>query len=344
MRIIDTQTFIDPRMDSLNNYYNSIIGQNPWRALLELRAYHLPMYFTLDKELKIRINNTYRTIDYKIEHKLMTSSVDETLIATCPKCQRNRKLVALGEYEFCVSCWVNTLHHIYALWRSEITWMDKPPLKYFSLEEHLHQSAKVPGYEWFWDVEEWKPLAKLHNIAAMKKDFHFLLQARVHTKVEDVGHSPKKALFASLIGCTKCGVQKFTSNVWTQPANDWDDGTCPNCTPEYTECTRCGSETAPYAMWGMCVDCYVELLDSFMDYDVLTHVTKQYGLLATLLLSVDSTWPAYIRGMLPRHLFKGLMGNRFPRNELMKVQPIDVKSIVQQTIRSKYECSMTRES
>lgn len=93
--------------------------------------------------------------------------------------------------------------------------------------------------------------------------------------------SPKKMLLARELGCLKCGKKlKCTyEDIWVGPEIPFQDGLCDECSfpasdeawnvhPEpfhaphknIPHCLMCNS-TYPYALWGMCINCYYEWLD-----------------------------------------------------------------------------------
>lgn len=320
MRIFDTKYFIDKNRELVHAYYDNLVTDDlrdpsTLRALLELKLYHLPPYFNTSNKVKITLNNLFRktegntVLEYDLLHpnSTITGSCDRE---ACPQCGRHKQLVTLN-HTLCVECWSNLLHKVYSLWKAQITWSDAP-IRYFNLREPFHESTTVPGYEWFWEIEQWKDLTELGNITAMKREFQFILQAYKHKQDTYLAHSPKHTLLATLIGCRNCRTKHNPENIWTEPADNWLDGYCPKCKPKrgiwhnsiyepvgYDECVVCHNLHMPYAMWGMCVECYQNWQDTFLNRELLYELSKKYGTTALLLIRPEIQWVGYIKESLP---------------------------------------------
>jgi hypothetical protein len=185
-------------------------------------------------------------------------------------------------------------------------------------------STTVPGYEWFWDIDVWKDLCELDNITQMKAEFKFILAAYKKKAETCSAYSPKHTLLAHLIGCRNCGKKHPIENVWTSPALGWMDGLCPDCKPKrgiwhnsqyepigYDACQVCHNLHLPYAMWGMCMECYQNWQDTFLNEDVIYATAKQLGTSALLLIRPEVAWINYIKDNLPTsYSRKGGNGDR----------------------------------
>ena len=319
MRIFNTNNFVDKNADYINAYYSLLTegeDQNALRGKLEMKLYHLPSYFgnySKDGLRKVHL------LEYDLTH--MNVALNPIMESSrCEKCLRSKPLTTLAGRSYCTECWLNLLHQLYVLWRSAITWVEKPQLKYFSLREDFYQSERVPGYEWFWDIEVRKDLAELNSLNVMKNEFRFMLSSqrkRVFTS-EVLGHSPKRTLLAHVLGCNSCGTFLEMENPWATSSIGWKDGLCPECEGSrgrwfnssyepigYDECVMCNSIHAPYAIWGMCVDCYSQWQEQYTCYDILLNTARTYGPLTLLLVSHDIAWLRYLREVLPKQFFKG---------------------------------------
>lgn len=318
MRIFDTKYFIDKNRELVRAYYehdNDLRNASTLRALLELKLYHLPPYFETTNKIKIALNNMFRStegntvLEYDLLHPNATIAGQAPRDA-CPKCGRHKQLITLKE-TMCAECWSNLLHTLYSLWKAQVTWTDAP-IRFFNLREAYHESYPVPGYEWFWEIEQWKDLVELGNITAMKQEFRFILQGYKRKQGSYVAHSPKHTLLAHLIGCRSCGAKHQIDTLWTSPADDWLDGFCPKCKPKrgiwhnsqyeplgYDECVVCHNLHLPYAMWGMCVECYTNWQDLYLSPDLLYATAKELGTTALLLIRPEVQWVSYIKNHLP---------------------------------------------
>lgn len=323
MRIFDTKYFIDKNREIVQAYYDNLVTEDmrdpsTLRALLELKLYHLPPYFNTNNKVKIALNNLFRKTEGNtaLEYDLLHPNSVITGVSNrdaCPQCGRHKQLVTLN-HTLCVECWSNLLHKVYTLWKSQITWTQDTGIRFFNLREAYHESYAVPGYEWFWEIEQWKDLVELGNITAMKKEFQFILQAYKHKQDTYLAHSPKHTLLATLIGCRQCKVKHKpeNNNIWTSPAENWLDGYCPKCKPKrgiwhnsiyepvgYDECQVCHNLHMPYAMWGMCAECYQNWQDTFLNRELLYDMAKVYGTTALLLIRPEMQWVGYIKESLP---------------------------------------------
>lgn len=321
MRIFDTKYFIDKNRDQVMAHYDAILTDDltdpaTLRALLELKMYHLPPYFNTSQKAKVMLNNMFRSTDGNtvIEYDLLhaNSTIHGSIAReTCPRCGRHKQLVTMNK-TMCVDCWAHLLHTLYSLWHSQVTWIDAP-IRYFNLRETYHESYAVPGYEWFWELEQWKDLVELGNITAMKNEFRFILQAYKRKTDTYESHSPKRTLLAHLMGCTMCGTKlELNTSIWDTTAEGWMDGVCPSCVPHrgiwhnsqyepvgYNECYHCLNLHLPYAMWGICVECYSHWQDRYLNPDILFSTAKELGTLALLLIRPDHAWVNYVRNNLP---------------------------------------------
>lgn len=321
MRIFDTKYFIDKHRELVAAYYANLITDDlrdpgTLRALLECKMYHLPAYFLTELRTKIALNNMFRktegntVLEYDLLHP-NASLQGQCHRDACPQCGRKKQLITL-DHTLCVECWGNLFHRLYSLWRAQITWTQDVPLRYFNLREDFHESRPVPGYEWFWDLEQWKDLCDMGHITAAKKEFTFLLQGYKHKQDTYMAHSPKHTLLATLIGCRQCKIKFEPKTIWTDPADLWLDGYCPACKPKrgiwhnsvyepigYDHCTVCGDMHLPYAMWGMCVECYQHWQDEYLEPALLFETAKRLGTTALLLIRPEVQWVSYIKENLP---------------------------------------------
>lgn len=321
MRIFDTKYFIDRNRELIQAYYGNLITDDlhdptTLRALLECKMYHLPAYFLTDLKTKVTLNNLFRktegntVLEYDLLHP-NASLQGQSRREACPQCGRHKQIVTLNR-SLCVECWSNLILKIHSLWKAQITWIENPHIRYFNLRETFHESRPVPGYEWFWEIEQWKDLCELASITEVKREFAFLLQAYKHKQDTYLAHSPKHTLLAHLIGCRQCKTHHKIDTIWTSPADNWLDGYCPNCKPKrgvwhnsqyepigYNACVECGNMHLPYAMWGMCVECYQHWQDKFLDPDKLFNTARDIGTTALLLVRPEIQWVSYIKDNLP---------------------------------------------
>lgn len=357
MRIFDTKYFIDKHRELISAYYAALITDdlhdpNTLRALLECKMYHLPAYFLTDVKTKVALNNLFRktegntVLEYDLLHP-NASLQGQSLRDACPQCGRHRQLITLHK-TLCVECWSNLIVKVHSLWKSQITWCDAP-LQYFNLRKPFHESTLVPGYEWFWTLDQWKDLCELNSISEMKREFAFILQGYKHRQDSSLSHSPKHTLMAHLIGCRQCGVRHPIDTVWTSPADGWLDGYCPNCKPRrgiwhnspyepigYNDCAVCHNLHLPYAMWGFCVECYQHWQDRYLDPERLFATAKAIGTTALLLIRPEVQWVSYIKDNLPTSYSR-----KRASDELVEWKPrtaagrheINVKSLVQYKIQ-----------
>lgn len=327
MRIFDTKYFIDKNRALVKAYYEHALGEgnmlegSTLRALLELKMYHLPPYFDTNIKTKSILNNLFRStegntsLEYDLLHPNSTvSGIIQRDV--CPQCGRHKSLITIHK-TLCGDCWTALLHNMYSLWKAQITWTDETPMRFFSLREEYHESYPVPGYEWFWDIDIWKELVELGNITAMKQEFKFILQSHKRKSEPYIAHSPKHTLLAHLIGCRGCGKKHPIESIWTSPAEGWLDGFCPDCKTQrgiwhnsqyepvgYNQCCDCHNLHLPYAMWGLCVECYQNWQDSYLDPDKLYDLARSIGTIAVLLIRPETQWVSYIREQLPTSFSK----------------------------------------
>ena len=358
MRIFDTKYFIDKHRELVQAYYGSLITDDlrdpsSLRALLETKMYHLPPYFLTDLKTKIALNNLFRktegntVLEYDLLHP-NASLQGQSRRDQCPQCGRHKQLITMHK-TLCVDCWSNLIHKLYSLWKANIVWCDAP-LIYFNCRQKFHESAPVPGYEWFWEIEHWKDLCEMDTITEVKEEFKFLLRSHKHKQDTYLSHSPKHTLLATLIGCRECGVKHKPDTIWTDPADNWLDGLCPKCKPKrgiwhnsiyepigYDACCVCGNMHLPYAMWGMCVECYQHWQDKYLDVEVLFEAAKQLGTTALLLIRPEVQWVGYIKDNLPVSYSRkrGTTGDLVEwKPKLPNLLNIDVRAEVQRHVNT----------
>jgi hypothetical protein len=319
MRIANTTKFIDKDKSAIIDYYDNIITGDitdplTRRALLECKLYHLPNYYSVSTAIKQRlIINDINKLELELLHTNIT--VDGlSNKSLCTECEKVKHLVDLDGHIMCIDCWLNLARNLIRLWRSEITW-ERAPLRYFTLKEDYHQSKRVEGFEWFWDIQTWKEICIYNTSNEFLVELKKLLVNKIIVRQAVVDtFSPKKTFLASVIGCRQCGVQYETDSIWTNPAEGWKDGCCPQCrTPKtinpwhrslhesisYNECTMCGGTHSEYAMWGMCETCYLAWQDSYLDLKILFDTYLKYGAYACLLIRPQPQWIAYMYYNMP---------------------------------------------
>lgn len=346
MRVINTKYFIDKHKPVINAYYSTIITDNladpsTLRALLECKIYHLPYYFDVSRKTKIALTNTFRITDSNIDleyHLLHTNSTIEGVSnrQSCPVCHNTKRVIPYGSREMCSDCWVDIFYKAHKLWKAQITWMI-PQLHMFTLRENIHESYAPPGYEWLWEMESWKDLIDSNNWTEFEIRLKQLLKVTKQRGMY-VAHSPKKTLLATIIGCRHCGQTLSSNNIWTDPAEGWKDGYCSQCRPPrgswhiskyepigFDECASCGKSDGEYAMWGMCIECYHNWQDSYLDPEILFETAKQYGTYALLLIRPQIQWLNYIRDNLPTCFTKKVDSELVPWRPSIK---IDIKEII----------------
>ena len=356
MRIFNTKQFIDKNRVYIQAYYENIITDNlsdpnTVRALLECKLYHLPPYFELTGEDKLRISRLVRpNMEYHLLHQNSIISLPPAL-KPCPSCSKDKELVSIKNYAYCIDCWDKFLDTAYRVWKNQITWTI-PEFKYFTLKDYLHESSAPPGFEWLWELEEWKDLVH-DTYSQFRVDFKYFLSNQVQPHIPDYPeHSIKKTLMATLIGCNNCGQchHPDTGNIWSHPAVGWLDGICPECSARptlstrpaldwhssayepvaYTECVRCktNSPDIPYALWGMCDNCYATWQQAYLDQGVIYELSKTYGTTAVLVLNQNKYWVRHIRKCLPSISSVTIHDRAYLVPLTKRVEKVNIKSLV----------------
>ena len=350
MRIINTNQFVDRYKKYLFAYYENRLGKpadelkladlatpETLRTVLELKTYHLPPYFNLSTAIKQFISTKKFAFQASAEYHLINSinmfvyAVD---LDRCTGCMSKKpKLDTL-----CADCISAEITETFKKWRYykyavEVTQLPSPAFYRALMSQFCadtdHRYAELILAE---GIESSVDLKRILKASATTETF-----ARV--KLEPNFDTPKARLLAATIGCVACKNMHSPINFWTDQT-DYIDGLCPACQPHhlipanysvvplsgntgiYHHCCRvCNTSKIPYALWGMCENCYTQWQES-IDY---FQIEKSFGLLAALLINTNYNQPTYLANIFKSRYFKPKNLLDKPNIELIPVTKARVK-------------------
>lgn len=358
MRIVNTNRFIDTRKKELQSYYKDQLLKeveditirdlnNPvvLKTVLELRTYHLPPYFNLQPAVRqFLLSKKFQALEEHPEYNLINSMNMFSYTFPpdiCPGCF-HKKLHYNG---LCADCWIKKTTKEYCTWKKVSKGFTTSVLP-------TPSKFKEAMLQFCYDTEH--PLTDVINMEEVTCAITFartlrrLAVAEIYKQVEIHQNldTPKARLLSATLGCVACKTKLDISSIWLD-STPYVDGLCPSCkilysTAEdyslipvahqevfYPKCTCCGTTKIPYAIWGLCEDCYLNWQET-IDYFALE---EQFGLLAGLLISTLPKQPTILMAMFKNRYFKYKAAGFYQDDSVLKkidtIRPFKYRSLKQ---------------
>lgn len=308
MKVMNTTTIYDNSKALLADLYQERVTQEPQRAILELKLYHLPPYYDLD----LRIRNG---VALRPEVDLFKES--ETTVfnkSQCQSCFQTKPLY--GEQTvMCLECWSLSIH---ALWKDF-------PIRVSNWTQIMNCTNYIPDSFKYIAQEAWAKTIEATTIKELLQVARTAIRFYPFTSKKSVEcwTSPKKSLLVQEVGCLGCGHTPDFREVgwlWSADFSDWTNGYCPLCV-DLTPATQ--------QIWGMNEQQYRQWQDSYSQVHKMQRTVARYGALSLLLISPSANWANYITKIVPHATAQAvrLTGTEVHARPLANIHQTKAKSL-----------------
>lgn len=293
--VLNSKWFIDPNARLINDVYTSRLGVHPseleakhmndpavTRAMMELRAYHLPPYFDIPTKLKGRLCSQSGP-GYNFENN--ASVVERELIN-----QGSGFFYSRRQHPPCTICGARRASKDGVCYKCVATTQGDER----KLSKLFNALNSKQTYSQYWDTPKKLLLAQVIGCRKCK----------VKLEETNIWFSEPTNWKDGL--CPECISEGYE---WSLPQSNLA------ATPleSYPCCQVCGESHMDYAIWGMCETCYSEWQDQYLDPLTLFKFVEQFGSLAALLIRPSAAWPTFLKTALA-YTLKGR--GTFPTGEI----------------------------